>query len=59
MKTLTEKQMIYMAKNSELFHDKNGKSILSGEHKKEFDIFMFGGEIMESDNKGEKVTYNN
>jgi len=57
MKTLTEKQMIFMARNSELFHDKNGKSILSEEHKKQFDIFMFGEEFMESDNKGEKVTY--
>ena len=54
---LTEKQMIFMAKNSELFHDKNGNSILSKEHKKQFDIFMFGEEFMESDNKGSKVTY--
>jgi len=57
MNTLTVKQMIFMARNSELFHDKNGKSILSEEHKKQFDIFMFGEEFMESDNKGEKVTY--
>ena len=58
MGNLTEKQMIFMARNTDLFHDKNGKSILSKKHKEQFDIFMFGEEFMESANKGSKVIYN-
>ena len=57
MKTLTEKQLIYIARNPNLYHDSNGKCILSKQHKKEYDIFMFGEEFMESTNKGEKVIY--
>ena len=48
---LTEKQMI------KIFRDKSWNS-LSEDEMKEFNIFMFGEEFMESDNKGSKVIYN-
>ena len=47
---LTEKQMI------KIFRDKSWSS-LSEDEMKQFNIFMFGEEFMESDNKGSKVTY--
>tara|TARA_Y100000593_G_scaffold88444_1_gene170782 strand:- start:1240 stop:1443 length:204 start_codon:yes stop_codon:yes gene_type:complete len=48
---LTEKQMI------KIFRDKSWGS-LSEDEMKQFNIFMFGEEFMESDNKGSKVIYN-
>ena len=47
---LTEKQMI------KIFRDKSWNS-LSEDEMKQFNIFMFGEEFMEADDKGSKVTY--
>ena len=47
---LTEKQMI------KIFKDKSWSS-LNEEQMKQFNVFMFGEEFMESNNKGSKVTY--
>ena len=57
MKSLTEIELIFMAKNHDLFHDERGNSLLSKDQKRQFDIFMFGEEFMNSKNKGKKVTY--
>ena len=47
---LTKKQMI------KVFKDKSWNS-LSEDEMKQFNIFMFGQEFMESNNKGSKATY--
>lgn len=50
MKILTEKQMIEILENKTF-------SKQSKQHQKQINIFAFGEEFMESDNKGEKVQY--
>tara|TARA_R100000988_G_scaffold49433_1_gene24111 strand:+ start:124 stop:285 length:162 start_codon:yes stop_codon:yes gene_type:complete len=47
---MTEEQMDHIWKN-------NLYSTLSDDHKKQFDVWMWGEEFMESDNKGSLQTY--
>ncbi len=49
---LTEKQLI------KIFEEKSWDK-LNKKQRREFDIFMFGEEFMQSDDKGAKKTYNN
>lgn len=55
MNKLSKKQLKFIADNSTMFFDKNFKSILTKEAKREFNNFMFGEEFMNSNNKGELI----
>tara|TARA_Y100000004_G_scaffold184404_1_gene233404 strand:- start:500 stop:715 length:216 start_codon:yes stop_codon:yes gene_type:complete len=52
---LSQKQLKFIADNRTMFFDKNSKSILTKEAKREFNNFMFGEDFMNSNNKGELI----